>query len=207
MRMLRFLSLAAGGALALASPWLVRAARARLRPDPQLPAAVPGVTGARIADDAPRGELGVRLATPPVETPGPSVTPPLFPESDAERAEWADETRPDPELMGARDVDEIRLRQEESAAAAEAREIGGPAPRDVDDPAMEPVYEAGGGEQDGWEAAERDLIENASHGDGRGDPYRDALAPEAESDRSTAEYGEADRWRSAEVREDEETGS
>jgi hypothetical protein len=204
MPSLRILSLAAGGALALAAPRLLRAARARLRPAPELPRAVPGVTGLGIADDAPRGELGVRLATPPVETPGPSVPAPLLPESDTERAEWADATRPDPDLMGTLDADEIRLRREESAAAAEAREIGGPGPHDADDPAMEAVYEAGGGEQDGWEATERDLIENASHGDGHGDPSRDALAPEAESDRSTVEYGEADEWRSAELDQDEE---
>jgi hypothetical protein len=203
----RVLSLAAGGALALASPWIVRAARARLRPAPQLPAAVPGVTGLGLAGDVPRGELGVRLATPPIETPGPSVPPPLFPESDAERAEWADATRPTPDLLGARDADEILLRREESAAAAEAREIGGRAPHDADDPALDPVYEAGGGEQDGWEAAEHDLIDNASHGDGHGDPSRDALAPELESDRSPAEYGEADEWRSAGRREDDEAGS
>ena len=65
---------------------------------------------------------------------------------------------------------------------------------DADDPALEAVYEAGGGEQDGWEQAERDLVENASHGGGHGNPLRDALAPEAESDRSDAEYGEADHW-------------
>src|SRR5688572_11214448 len=110
---LRLLSLAAGGALALASPWLVRAARARLRPAQQLPAAVPGVTGAGIAAEAPREELGVRLATPPVETPGPSVPAPLLPESETEREEWADALRPDPDVMGTRDVDELRLRREE----------------------------------------------------------------------------------------------
>jgi hypothetical protein len=201
---LRILSLAAGGALALAAPRILRAARARRRPVADLPRAVPGVTEIGIADDAPHGELGVRLATPPIETPGPSVPAPLLPESETEREEWADYTRPDPDLMNTRDQNEIRMRREESAAAAEARLIGGPNPRDADDPRMEAVYEAGGGEQDGWEQAERDLIDNASHGDGHGDPYRDMLAPEAESDRSTAEYGEADEWRSAELDEDEQ---
>jgi hypothetical protein len=36
------------------------------------------------------------------------------------------------------------------------------------------------------------LIENASHGDGGGNPLRDAFNVEAESDRSSAEYGEPD---------------
>src|SRR3954470_15409525 len=34
---------------------------------------------------------------------------------------------------------------------------------DPDDPAMQPVYEAGGGESEGFELAEEELIENATH--------------------------------------------
>jgi hypothetical protein len=143
---------------------------------------------------------------PPVETPGPSVTPPEAPESDTERREWADSRRPDAEATGARDPDEQLVAEEESAAAAEAAQIGGPAPRDAADPAMEPVYEAGGGEQEGWEAAERDLIENASHGEGHGNPLRDQFTGEVEADRSTAVYGESDRLSSTEVRRDPDEG-
>jgi hypothetical protein len=92
--------------------------------------------------------------------------------------------------------------REEWAAAAEARAIGGGGaidrdlgPAGADDPvddAMRPVYEAGGGEQDGFELAEHDLERNASHDDGEGFPELDAFTPEHESDRSTADYGEAD---------------
>ena len=89
--------------------------------------------------------------------------------------------------------------REELAAAAEARAIGGPPPElggvDPDakiDEALRPVYEAGGGEQDGFELAEHDLERNASHDDGGAFPGLDAFTPERESDRSTAEYGEAD---------------
>src|SRR5215212_2725610 len=143
---------------------------------------------------------------PPPETPGPSVPPPLLPESDTERREWADETRPDPDSTGAKDpIDEL-VAEEESAAAAEARLIGGGAPRRAEDPAMDPVYEAGGGEQEGWEQAERDLIENATHGDGGGNPLRDAFTPEVESDLSGAEYGAPDDIPSTEVLHDPETG-
>jgi hypothetical protein len=46
------------------------------------------------------------------------------------------------------------------------------------------------------------LIENATHGDGGGDPLRDAITPEVESDASAAVYGEADRIPSTEVVED-----
>ncbi|HEX3976990.1 MAG TPA: hypothetical protein VHW96_12060 [Solirubrobacteraceae bacterium] len=62
--------------------------------------------------------------------------------------------------------------EQEDAAAAEAAGIGGkttsePPSVDADerDPAEEPVREAGGGEAEGFEEAERELIEHASHGD------------------------------------------
>jgi hypothetical protein len=159
-----------------------------------------------IAGGAPRGEAGTPLAPPPLETPGPSVTAPVLPESDTERREWADENRPDAEILGTTDPADQLVAEEESAAAAEAASIGGSVPSETGDPAMDPVYQAGGGDEDGWEAAERDLIETASHGDGEGNPLRDALSPEAESDRSSAVYGEGDEFESTEVVEDPDEG-
>jgi hypothetical protein len=96
------------------------------------------------------------------------------------------------------DEPDFETRMEREAAAA-AGALGGPPQteglagtgEDVDE-AMRPVYEAGGGEAEGFELAERDLERNASHDDGTGYPERDAFTPEAESDRSPAEYGEAD---------------
>ena len=90
--------------------------------------------------------------------------------------------------------------REEWAAAAEAREIGGRPDPDLGlagtgeylDEALRPVYEAGGGESEGFELAELDLERNASHDDGEAFPELDAFTPEHESDRSTAEYAEAD---------------
>jgi hypothetical protein len=67
---------------------------------------------------------------------------------------------------------------------------------------MEPLSEAGEGEEHGWELAEAELIENASHGDGQAFPELDALPPEAEADRSTASYGESDAIRPTELDED-----
>jgi hypothetical protein len=57
----------------------------------------------------------------------------------------------------------------------------------------EAVEEAGGGESEGFELAEQELIEHSSHGDGHApakisqDAYR-----EGEEERTNAEYGEAD---------------
>ena len=69
-------------------------------------------------------------------------------------------------------------------------------PDEKNDPAMQPVEEAGGGVAEGFEQAEEDLIENASHGDGTGDPTVDAIDNEdAEAEQSTVEYGEADEPR------------
>ena len=154
---------------------------------------------------AAAGPAPATHATPPPEVPGPSVTPPQAPMSETEREERADALKPEHlpgDLDDGRDVDETRVDDEAAAAAAEAAMIGGPAPRDVSDPAMAPVYEAGGGEQEGFEAAEADLIENATHGDGRGDPIRDAFPAEVESGNSTARYGEEDSIESTEVVED-----
>ena len=92
-----------------------------------------------------------------------------------------------------RDPDEEYVSEEEAAAAAEAREIGGPRLHDADDPAFEAAYEAGEGEAEGFEIAERELEDNATHGGGRGDPLRDAFTPEVEADEATALDAEADR--------------
>ena len=57
----------------------------------------------------------------------------------------------------------------------------------------QPVEEAGGGEAEGFEQAEADLIENATHGDGAGNPESDAIDNElVEAEDATAEYGESD---------------
>ena len=97
---------------------------------------------------------------------------------------------------------DVLIAKEESAAAAEAARIGGRVPPLTDDPTRNPLYEAGEGEQEGWEEAERELIENATHGDGHGDPERDAFSPEREADRSTAAYGESDAIVSTELDQD-----
>jgi len=102
------------------------------------------------------------------------------------------------------DRDDDVVREEEEAAAAEAAAIGGRPgddPMDADpdrfdrerDEAFRAVEEGGGGEAEGFEQAEEELIEGASHGDPQPDPERAAFTPEAESDLSTAEDGEADR--------------
>jgi hypothetical protein len=100
--------------------------------------------------------------------------------------------------------DDPSVREEEAAAAAEAAGIGGRRPDyDVDDDERgerwRPLEEAGEGDQDGWELAEHDLIEEASHGDERRSPEADAFTPEVESDESTAVYGEPDEVDPTEV--------
>jgi hypothetical protein len=101
-------------------------------------------------------------------------------------------------------TDDAFVAAEEAAAAAEARGIGGPRLDDAHgDEAFEAVYEAGGGESEGFEAAEDALIENATHGSGRADPIGDAFSGEVESDERTAVDGEADDERVSELDEDD----
>ena len=53
------------------------------------------------------------------------------------------------------------------------------------------VEEAGGGESEGFEMAEQELIEHTSHGDGHA-PSRIMRDAAAESEQDDQEYGEAD---------------
>jgi hypothetical protein len=98
---------------------------------------------------------------------------------------------------GDEEPDLVTREEREAAAAAgaiggRAPDVGGVDPADEVDDAMRPVYEAGGGEQDGFELAERDLIRNASHDDGTAFPERDAFTPELESDLASIEYADVD---------------
>lgn len=97
-------------------------------------------------------------------------------------------------------------REQADRAAAEAGSIGGRAssePPGVEgqDPAQIPVQEAGGGEAEGFEEAERELIEHASHGDqhSAGRAIEDAF--DEDDDPRAAGDGEADHERTSE-RED-----
>jgi hypothetical protein len=89
--------------------------------------------------------------------------------------------------------------EEEDAAAAEAAGIGGARPDYHVDEAHRALEESGEGEAEGFELAEQDLIEEASHGDEGRSPEADAFAGEVESDESGAVYGEADEVDPTEV--------
>lgn len=101
--------------------------------------------------------------------------------------------------------EELRVRAEERAAEAEAGSIGGEGSNEEHDPAERAAREGGGGEAEGFEDAEDQLIENAGHGEGN--PLPDAFSGETESDRSGAEYGEPDEVDPTEVTSDPETGA
>jgi hypothetical protein len=94
------------------------------------------------------------------------------------------ETTPDRIPEPHRDLAEA----EADAAAAEAASIGGRVDDEDLDPAQQPLAEAGEGDAEGFELAEADLIENAEHAEG----VHPRGAPERESDRTDAAYGEAD---------------
>lgn len=85
--------------------------------------------------------------------------------------------------------EEALAEEEAEAAAAEAAEIGGEAAVDSEDPAEQPLIEAGEGEAEGFELAEKDLEDIAEHGDQHRFPDNVPSAPEEASD---AEYGEPD---------------
>ena len=88
--------------------------------------------------------------------------------------------------------------EEAQAAAKEAGEIGGRPTRDLEedlphDPAMDPVYEAGGGESEGFEMAEEELREHAEHGPAKPEVQVRVREEEiSEDENRTVAYGEAD---------------
>ena len=93
--------------------------------------------------------------------------------------------------------DDQLVDEEAEEAAAEAARIGGRRPDydvddDTNDESHRPLEEAGEGEAEGFELAEHDLIEEASHGEEGRSPEVDAFQPELESDTADSVYGEAD---------------
>jgi hypothetical protein len=87
-------------------------------------------------------------------------------------------------------AEERDAEEEAEAAAAEAAKIGGPAPEDTDDPAQRPLVEGGEGEAEGFELAEEQLEDIASHGDQHRFPASAAGQPEEQTE---AAYGEPDQ--------------
>jgi hypothetical protein len=100
-------------------------------------------------------------------------------------------------------------REQEEAAAEEAAHIGGDRDHELDyieldsrpagisDEAWRPVEEAGGGEAEGFEEAEAELIERAENPHGPS-PIADAGDYDEESDALDVEYGDADEEHTAE---------
>jgi hypothetical protein len=87
-------------------------------------------------------------------------------------------------------------------AEAEAARIGGPVPDEGDDPAWRAVAEAGGGEAEGFEKAESELIEHASHGDEQSAHAVLHHQGRVEDIDDTDEFGDADREHSSETERD-----
>lgn len=89
--------------------------------------------------------------------------------------------------------------EEVEEAGREAAEIGGKPGRlaeDRGDPAFEPVLEAGGGQAEGFEEAEAELIDNAGDSvERRGLLDREGPGLDEEENPPLAEYGEADEMK------------
>jgi hypothetical protein len=99
-------------------------------------------------------------------------------------------------------------RQEADRAAAEAAAIGGRPSAEAgggEEPpsdAQRPLAEAGEGEAEGFEQAEEQLIEHASHGDQHAARRAIEDAPAGSDDPRAAAGAEADAERSSERQED-----
>jgi hypothetical protein len=99
-------------------------------------------------------------------------------------------------------------RAETERAATEAGQIGGqpssdhPPAGEAAAEAQRPLVEAGQGEAEGFEEAERELREHASHGDQHAARRAIEDAPDARDDARASDSAEADFERSSEREED-----
>jgi hypothetical protein len=101
--------------------------------------------------------------------------------------------------MAEPEQDDHLVDEETQAAAQEAARIGGEVPSEKGlDPAQRPLVESGEGVAEGFELAEEDLIEHASHGDQQSASpayhHRDDREEETQE-----QDGEADSFRSSET--------
>jgi hypothetical protein len=108
--------------------------------------------------------------------------------------------------------DDPRVREEEDAAAAEAGSIGGRTPEyedeegDVVDEETRPLIEGGEGVEEGFETAESDLREAATHGENRYDPANHDFGDEESAGEGDAVFGEPDEIDVTETVRDPEAG-
>jgi hypothetical protein len=104
------------------------------------------------------------------------------------------------------------LRREESAAAREAGAIGGEAPEyegeegQAADEEQRPLIEGGEGVEEGFETAERDLRETATHSENRYDPETRDFGDEESAGDADAVFGEPDEIDVTETVRDPEAG-
>jgi hypothetical protein len=105
------------------------------------------------------------------------------------------------------------VRKEEDAAAAEAGGIGGRAPEYEGEEGLaaddeeRPLMEGGEGVEEGFETAERDLRETASHGENRYDPEARDFGDEESAGDADALAGEPDQIDVTETVRDPEAGA
>ena len=105
------------------------------------------------------------------------------------------------------------LRREQAAAAREARGIGGARPDYENEEdlraseAMRPLYESGEGVEEGFEIAEDDLEEAASHEENRYDPEVSDFGDEESAGDADAVSGEPDEIDVTETVRDPEAGT
>lgn len=99
--------------------------------------------------------------------------------------------------------EDAAVTEAEEEAAAEAAAIGGVTGEEGIPDEERPLAEAGEGVAEGFEQAEQELIEAASHGDPAGSPLTDRGEPEDARSEGLAEYGEADREYSSEDTDDD----
>lgn len=102
--------------------------------------------------------------------------------------------------MTERDPIDRDVEREEAEAAREAGQIGGRSGMEGVPEEERPLAESGEGESEGFELAEEELVERATHEDEHGNPLTEAGDPEEPGAARTRDaYGDADDVESTET--------
>lgn len=102
-------------------------------------------------------------------------------------------------MVPVEDDDAEMVRRAEEMAGEEAAAIGGPGAEQGFPPEERAVREAGGGEAEGFEESEAELVHNATHADESSSTvvFKRHGRVEEEGERVTGESGEADHLRTS----------
>jgi hypothetical protein len=115
------------------------------------------------------------------------------PDGSGRGVEASDDREATEDVAGIPPRRDLEAEEQAELAARDAARIGGDTGAEEVPPEQRAPSEAGGGEAEGFELAEEQLEESASHGDTAGDPLADRFPAEATDPEAHTIHGEPDQ--------------